>query len=164
MNDGYILLHRKITNWQWYSNKNDRLLFIHCLINANWKDGCYNGLLIPRGSFATGRKKLAKEIGLTEQQIRTSLEHLKSTNEITIKSYNKFSIITINNYNKYQTNTQQDNQQITNNIQKNNHNINNNKEINNINNKERNIKERIDIPDIDWINMREEDFICQINN
>ena len=164
MNDGYILLHRKITNWQWYSNKNDRLLFIHCLINANWKEGCYKGLIIPRGSFATGRKKLAKEIGLSEQQIRTSLEHLKSTNDITIKSYNKFSIITINNYDTYQTNNQQNNQQITNNPQKNNHNINNNK-VNNINNNiERNKKERIDIPDIDWLDMTEEEFTCQVNN
>lgn len=123
MNDGYILIHRKIINWQWYSNKNDRLLFIHCLISANWKDGWFNGEKIPRGSFATGRKKLSQEVGLTEQQTRTSLEHLKSTNEITIKSYSKYSIITINNYDKYQLDNQQNNQQITNKQPTNNHNI-----------------------------------------
>ena len=137
MNDGYILIHRKIFNWQWYSNKNDRLLFIHCLISANWKDGWFNGKKIPRGSFATGRKKLSQEVGLTEQQTRTSLEHLKSTNEITIKSYNKYSIITINNYDKYQLDNQQNNQQITNKQPTNNHNrIKEIKEKKEINNKE----------------------------
>jgi len=156
MNDGYILLHRKITDWQWYTNKNDRLLFIHCLISANWKDGWYKGIRIPRGSFATGRVKLSEETGLTEQQTRTSLNHLELTNEITIKSYNKFSIITINNYDRYQTINQQDNQQLTNKQPTTNHNR--IKEINNINNKERNIKERIEMPNIDWLNMSDEEL------
>ena len=34
--------------------------------------------------------------------MRTSLEHLKSTNEITIKTTNQFSIISIVNWEKYQ--------------------------------------------------------------
>ena len=78
------------------------MLFIHCLISANWKDGWYKGVKIPRGSFATGRIKLSEEVGLTEQQTRTSLNHLKLTNEITIKSTNRFSVITVVNYGVYQ--------------------------------------------------------------
>ncbi len=136
MNDGFILIHRKIVKeWEWYNNVNDRLVWFHCLLSANWCDGWYNGKLIPRGSFVTGRKKLSTEIGLTEQQVRTSLEHLKSTNNITIKSFNKYSVITINNYNKYQlptnniTNNQPtSNQQVTNNQPTSNHNIINNNE------------------------------------
>ena len=141
MDDGYILIHRKIINWQWYSNKNDRLLFIHCLISANWKDGWFNGEKIPRGSFATSLSNLSKECGLTLQQTRTSLNHLKSTNELTHHTNKQFSIITINNYDKYQTINTVDNKRITNEQQT----INNNriKEI-----KEINIKESIskDIP------------------
>lgn len=139
MNDGYILIHRKIIDWQWYSNKNDRLLFIHCLISANWKDGWFNGEKIPRGSFATSLSNLSKECGLTMQQTRTSLNHLKSTNELTHHTNKQFSIITINNYDKYQTINTVDNKRLTNEQQT----INNNriKEIKE--KKEINIKESI---------------------
>jgi len=39
---------------------------------------------------------------MSEQEMRTSLEHLKSTNEITIKSTNKFSVITVCKWEEYQ--------------------------------------------------------------
>lgn len=103
MNEGFILIHRKIIkDWEWYSNVNDRLVWLHCLLSANWKDGWFEGKKIPRGSFATSYQKLADEIGITIRQVRTSLEHLKMTNNLTIDTNHQFSIITINNYNKYQ--------------------------------------------------------------
>lgn len=39
---------------------------------------------------------------MSEQEMRTSMEHLKSTNEITIKSTNKFSVITVCKWEEYQ--------------------------------------------------------------
>ena len=59
-------------------------------------------MTIKRGQLVTGRKALAAQTGLSERQIRTALDHLKSTNELTIKSTNKFSLITIVNYGKFQ--------------------------------------------------------------
>lgn len=115
MNETWIKLHSKLMNWEWYKDSNTKDVFIHCLLKANWKDGNFKGEFIPRGSFVTGRKKLSEELGLTEQKIKTALNHLKSTNEITIKTTNRFSIISINNYEKYQINNQQINQQLTNN-------------------------------------------------
>lgn len=144
MNDGFILLHRKIIKeWEWYSNINDRLVFIHCLLSANWKDGWFEGIKIPRGSFATSYKGLAKEIGISVQQLRTSLEHLKSTHNITHTTNKQFSIITIENYNKYQDKQQGEQQTInkrsTNDQQTINNNINNN---NKVNKEKNNIKEK----------------------
>lgn len=115
MNETWVKLHSKLINWEWYKDSNTKDLFIHCLLKANWKDGNFKGEIVPRGSFVTGRKKLAEELGLTEQNIKTALNHLKSTNEINIKTTNKFSIITINNYEKYQMNNQQAKQQLNNN-------------------------------------------------
>lgn len=129
MNDGYIRLYRKFVEWEWYSNVNDRLVFIHCLLSANWKDGYFEGQKIPRGSFVTSYQKLAKETGLTMQSVRTSINHLKSTNNLTNVTNHQYSIITINNYDKYQDINTLTNKRLTNEQQTTNNNrINNNKE------------------------------------
>ena len=114
-NKSFIKLYKKILEWEWYKDYKTKDLFIHLLLKANWKDGKYQGYEIPRGSLITGRKQLAEELGFTEQSIRTAINHLKSTNEITIKTTKVFSIITIVNYEQYQESNQVSNQQLTNN-------------------------------------------------
>lgn len=57
---------------------------------------------------------LAKETWLSIQQIRTALKKLKSTNEITIKSTNSFSIIKLTNWESYQWSNKQTNKRTTN--------------------------------------------------
>ena len=129
--DGYILIHRKLLEWEWYSSVNDTRLFIHCLLKANWKDGRFKGALIPRGSFVTSIRKLAKETGLSVKQVRVSLEHLKMTHELAHTTTSKYSIITINKYNDYQVEgTQQDNQRANKGQTKGNNRIKEIKEIN----------------------------------
>ena len=77
-------------------------LFIYLLINANHEDGNWRGISIKRGQIITGRNSLSENTGISSQTIRTCLSRLKSTNEITIKSTNKYSIITITKYDDYQ--------------------------------------------------------------
>ena len=102
MDNGWIKLHRKILKWEWYQESTTFHLFIHLLINASHKDIKWKGIVIERGQLITGRHKLKKETKISEQSIRTSLERLKSTNEITIKTTNRYSIITLCNYSIYQ--------------------------------------------------------------
>lgn len=99
---GFINLHRKLLEWEWYSDIPVRLTFLHLLVIANWEEKEWKGTIIKRGQVVIGRKKLSKEIGISEQQLRTSLFKLKSTQEITIKSTNKYSVVTLINYNNYQ--------------------------------------------------------------
>lgn len=124
MNTGFILIHRKLLGWEWYSDINTKVLFLHLLLKANHKPQKWQGIEVLRGQVVTGRKVLAKETGLSEQQVRTCLDRLKSTNEITIKSTSRYSIITLNNYNQYQggqpTKQPTDNQQSTTNNNDNN--------------------------------------------
>ena len=89
--------------WRWYHDLNTFKVFIHLLFKANYKDGEFENHTIKRGQLVTGRKALSKELEMSERQVRTALEHLKSTNEITITPTSKYSIITINNYDKYQS-------------------------------------------------------------
>ena len=102
---GYFPLWRKITEWGWYRNGNTMRVFVHLLLLCNHKERNYMNYKILPGQCVNGRKKLSADLGLSEQSIRTAINHLKSTNELTSKNYNKFSIITINNYSKYTIST-----------------------------------------------------------
>lgn len=99
---GFVLFYRKIHEWDWYTDSFTFHLFFHCITSANHKPKKWRGIEIKRGQFLTGRKKLSVETGLSEQQVRTCLKRLKSTNELTIESTNSYSIITVNNYDLYQ--------------------------------------------------------------
>lgn len=104
----YIKIHRKILKWEWYTDANTYRLFTHLLYKANFKGNRWMGNDILPGQLVMGRKELARELKLSEQEIRTSLGKLKSTNEITIKSTNKYSIVTICKWEDYQINTKED--------------------------------------------------------
>lgn len=109
----YIKIDRKILDWEWYSDINTCRLFLHMLLKANWKEGRFQGSEIPRGSFVSSLSKLAEETGLTERKVRTALEHLKTTGEVTSKSHSKFTVFTIKKYCLYQATDTQDDKQVT---------------------------------------------------
>lgn len=109
--EGWIKIHRKVLNWEWYDDINTKTLFFHLLLTANHQDKKWRGQIIKRGQKITSLEHLAKEVGLTIQQIRTSLNKLKSTSEITVKATNKFTLITIEKYSDYQINEKENNKQ-----------------------------------------------------
>lgn len=102
MRGGWIKVHRKIVDWEWWSDHNTTRLFMYLLFMATHEDIKYQGKVIKRGQLVTSRAKLSLATGISERSIRTSLENLKTTNEITIKSTNRFTIITICKYEDYQ--------------------------------------------------------------
>lgn len=141
--EGWIKIHRKILEWEWYDDNNVFRLFFHLLLTANYEEKSWHGITIGRGQIVTSVDNLSNQLGLSAQQTRTALNKLKSTEEITIKTTNKYTLITISKYEKYQftdnaeqqTKQQTNNNQITNEQQTNNNNI-RNKEYKNIRNKE----------------------------
>lgn len=133
MTERWIKLHTSLIGWEWYDDANTLRLFIHCLFKANWRDQHWHGIKIERGSFVTSLDKLSSQLNLSIQQIRTSLDKLIKTGEITKKPANKYTHIEVNNYNYYQAS----NTEITNKQQTNNKQITTNK--NNKNNKNNNI-------------------------
>ena len=124
--NGYIRLYRNIMDWGWYLEPNTARLFIHCILKANYTEKEWQGIKIPAGSFVTSYDKLAQELKLSIQNIKTAIKHLKLTKELTVKSTRHYSIITVNNWYLYQINDQQNDRQevqqttTTNNIYKNN--------------------------------------------
>lgn len=99
---GWVKIHRSLQGWEWYQDSATLHLFIHLLILANHKPAKYKGVTVNPGQLITGRKKLSQETGLTERQIRTCIKRLKTTNELTTKTTNAFTLITLTNWAKYQ--------------------------------------------------------------
>lgn len=108
---GYIKLHRKMTEWGWYSDPNTFRVFMHLLLIASYEENEFRGQKIMPGEAVVGRKQLAKDLCMSEQSVRTALSHLKSTNEITTRTTNKFTVVTIVNWGKYQCDVDGTNQQ-----------------------------------------------------
>lgn len=109
-NKGWVCVHRKLLEWEWYSDINVSRLFLHLLLKANFEDKKWQGKVINRGELVTSRDTLSRETGLSEMQVRTALNKLKSTSEITIKTTNHYTHITLCNYSIYQDKSEINNQ------------------------------------------------------
>lgn len=140
-NSGFVVLHRKFTEWEWYNDLPTYKLFLHLILMANHEDKKWRGRIIKRGQRLTSLGHLALESGLSVRQVRTALDKLKTTHELTSESTNNYTVITLSNYNQYQdydkpvdkrmTNERQtdDKRMTTNNNYNNDNNINNNNNI-----------------------------------
>lgn len=121
----YIKLDRNIQRWRWYTNANTMRVFLHLLLNANIEDHDFEKITVHRGQLVSSIGKIAEALELSPQNVRTAVDHLKTTSEITSKGYSKYSLFTILNYELYQAvptsrptfNQQTANKQSTNNQQ-----------------------------------------------
>ena len=136
---GWIKLHRKITNWEWYGDINCRCVFLHLLLTANHEDKKWMGQNIKRGQKITSLHNLATETNLSVQRVRTALKRLESTREITSVRSTINTVITITNYDIYQRDNTNPNNQPTNDQQTTNNQLTTNKNEKNYKNVKNNI-------------------------
>lgn len=99
---GWIKLHRSMLDWEWYDDFNTCRLFVHCLLKANHKEKKWKGISIPRGSFFTSLDSLSNETGLSKRQIRTSLDKLFLTGELTGSKHPRGRMIAVSGYDLFQ--------------------------------------------------------------
>lgn len=99
----YLKLYYSLLDWEWYKDANTMRVFLHLLLTANRKDHPYRGDVIKRGEVLATREHLAKQLKISEQNVRTALKHLKSTKEITVRKIVNTSVICLCNYDKYQS-------------------------------------------------------------
>lgn len=119
--DGFVLLARKILENPIFLNAELLQLYIYCLEKANHKpkEHLFNGEMknIKRGQFITGRHIISTHLKQNPNTIYKRLNLLKKLGYITIESNNKFSLVTLVNYVFYQNaenyKYQPDNNQIT---------------------------------------------------
>jgi len=113
MHRGFIKLYRKTVDWEWYKNPNVKSVFIHLLFKANHKDKKWQGIDVKRGEAITSILGMVEELGMSIQQIRTSLNKLKKTKEIIVKNNAKHLHISVCNYETYGCEQLSDNTEIT---------------------------------------------------
>lgn len=111
MPDGWIKIHRKFQEWEWYDKSEMVHIFLHLLLNASVSDREWRGMKVKRGQVITGRKKISSETGISERTIRTCFQRLIETGEIEVKTTNKFSVVTICKYENYQSQSEETDQQ-----------------------------------------------------
>ena len=109
LENGYIKEHRSLLSWGWFKDPYTAHLWEYIRLAANWDDRVFKGKTICRGQLVTSYPSMAEATGMSVQNVRTAIKHLKQTGEITMKSYRDYSIITVLNYDKYQSDQQPDN-------------------------------------------------------
>ena len=106
MTSGWIKLHRKIKEWEWYKDSQVVHLFYHLIISANDKDKKWKDFNIRRGEFVTSVRNISEETGIPVISVRRKLEILEKSGAILRKTTNKFTLITICKYGSYQSTEQ----------------------------------------------------------
>ena len=100
--NAYIYLRKKILDWQWYSDTPTRSVFIHCLLRASWKETEYKGIRYGRGQLIDSNATIAKDLGISIQNVKTAITHLKESGELTSFRVGKTRVITVVKYDLYQ--------------------------------------------------------------
>lgn len=99
---GWVKLHRKLLEWEWYGDAHMVHLLVHLLLTATHEDRKYKGLTIKRGQLVTTIKELSDALGASETSTRRRMKRLKSGGFLTIKVAHNRTTITICNYDSYQ--------------------------------------------------------------
>lgn len=103
LEEGYVKIYRSLLKWEWYDDINTFRVFLHLLLTVNYYDEQWHGVTVKRGSRISSYGKLAKETGLSIQNVRTSIKRLISTGEVTHRATPKYGLFTVVNFDKYQT-------------------------------------------------------------
>lgn len=106
-NGGYIKLYRKMMDWEWYADSNTKCVFLHLLLSAQYEPCRYKGIQLEAGQVITSVHDISEQTGVSVRSVRTAIEHLKSTSEVTSEltrvGCSNLSVFTIKNYADYQT-------------------------------------------------------------
>lgn len=102
MDDTWIKLYRSLLDWCWFKDANTLQVFIYLLLKATIKDiGVYD-ITLKRGEVAASISTISVDTGLSVRNVRTAINHLKSTGEVTSRICPKFSVFTVVKYDQYQ--------------------------------------------------------------
>jgi len=101
--NGFISLHRRIIEWEWYTEPDTFRVFIHLLMMANYAPAKVRGVQVARGQHITSTVKLVETLNMSFSKVRKALKRLRVGGEIIVENpSNRFSLVTIVKYDAYQ--------------------------------------------------------------
>ena len=101
--NGFISLHRKVIEWEWYTDPDTFRVFIHLLMMANYAPAKVRGRDVARGQHITSTVRLVDTLNISFSRVRKALTRLREGGEIIIENpSNRFSLVTIVKYDSYQ--------------------------------------------------------------
>lgn len=103
LENGYIRLYRSMLKWEWYKDSNTMRVFLHLLLTANYEDKKWRGIVIKCGQRKTSYPELASELKLSERNVRTAINHLELTGEVTHEKTLGSGLFTVVNYKRFQS-------------------------------------------------------------
>lgn len=168
--EGYIILSRKIFNSKTFSHLNaiQKLITICLILMANhkdkqWWDKYHNKFItIKRGSLITSIEQIRKKINdrlVTTQKIRTCVKILKNMQFLTNETTSGYSHITIIKYDFYQDASRYEARKLTSHQQASNKPLTINKNVKNVKNRIHSIsKLNFNYKNKRWENITEEDL------
>lgn len=89
---------REIFDWRWFKKPKTAFLFIYLLLSCNFEDNDFEDIIINRGQCVCTQSRLSAETGLSLKEVRTALDNLKKTGDITIDTSRGYSLITVIEY------------------------------------------------------------------
>lgn len=99
---GYIKIHRKIVDWEWYHDPVVSRVFLHLLVTANYEPGRFEGHKIEVGQCVISLQKVAEILNISKDSVDRALKKLEKSGELQRLPTAKFTIITLKNYTHYQ--------------------------------------------------------------
>ena len=111
--DGHIIVKRTIKERGWYHDHKVFALFMHLLIDANFKDCEWEERTVKRGQLVTTLQMLSNDTGMSIQEVRTCLKKLSASGVIRSETTFRRTIITICDYDSYQDVQQATNKEAT---------------------------------------------------
>ncbi len=102
-NKMYLKVCYSILDWGWINEPNTFLVFMHLMLLANRKPHAYMNDVIQRGEVMASYEFLAKQTGLSIQNVRTAIKHLKETNTITHRKIAKTNVFFIPSFCEHQS-------------------------------------------------------------
>lgn len=100
--EGFIKLHRQITEWEWFDEPTTFQVFLKLLLLVNWKEQKWRGITVNAGSTIKSLETLADLSGLSVRNWRTAIRNLEKTGEVTQSRHGKYRILTVKKWSEYQ--------------------------------------------------------------
>lgn len=99
---GWIKIHRSLLDWEWWDDLNTFRVWMTILLSVNHEPKKWRGIVINEGEMLTSYAALSQKCNMSVRSVRTAINHLKSTGELTCTSTQRYTLIKVLKWGDFQ--------------------------------------------------------------